>query len=223
MDYLFLSISIANTLGHHTGLHRIKTEYIWHVYFYILMIYVWKTEMFPYNSSIFFIFDLYNHMIKNKLGLFIILHHSFVLLQNVVSIFKNPFDMRAIHITSLFEISSIPIALFHMGYISKPIYNILYSYSFIFVRLLYFNHEMYKLYMTDSESINNTTIFFLIIFNFMNCGIAWKMKLVPKLFGWRPAIQSFFRPIAAGLIASLNAGLKCLSVLYPSIIISDCI
>ena len=90
MDYLFLSTSIANTLGHHTGLHRIKTEYIWHVYFYILTIYVWKTEMLPYNSSIFFIFDLYNHMLKNKLGIFTIFHHSLALLLNVVSIFKNP-------------------------------------------------------------------------------------------------------------------------------------
>jgi hypothetical protein len=61
--------------------------------------------------------------------------------------------------------------------------------------------------MTDSESINNTTTAFLILLNIMNCGIVWKMKLVPKLFGWLPAIQSCFRPIAAGLIASLSAGL----------------
>ena len=200
MDYLFLSTSIANTLGHHTGLHRIKTEYIWHVYFYILTIYVWKTEMLPYNSSIFFIFDLYNHMLKNKLGIFTIFHHSLAVLLNVVSIFKNPFHRRAMDIASLYEISSIPIALFHMGYISKPIYNILFSYSFIFIRLFYFNHEMYKLYMTDSESINNTTIIFSIILNIMNCGIVWKMKIVPKLFGWLPAIQNYFRPIVTTLL-----------------------
>ena len=192
MDYVFLFVSLLNTLCHHVGLHKTKTENIWHIYFYILMICWWKTDIVRYNSSVFFIMDVYNYIITNKLTRFTIFHHSLSLILNIFSIIKNPFHRRAVDLVCFYEISTIPLALFEMGYISKPIYNIIFSYSFIFIRLIYFNHEMYKLYLTEGESINNTTIIFSILLNIMNCGIAWKMKLVQKLFAIRPAIQNCF-------------------------------
>ena len=156
------------------------------------MIYGWKTEMVNYNSSIYFILDAYNDVINNRLTRFTIFHHLMAIILNMLSLFKNAFHNRAIDLISLYEISTIPLALFEMGHISKPIYNILFSYSFIFVRLFYFNYEMYKLYLTDSESINNTTAVSFFVVNIMNCGIAWKMKLVQKLFTIRPAIEYLY-------------------------------
>jgi len=196
IDYTFLTTSIVNTLCHRTGLHRKKTEYIWNIYFYILVIYWWKTEMIPYNSVLFFILEAHNEAINNKLTRFTIFHHSFGIILNMFAILKNPFHRRVMDLACFVEISSISLSLFHMGYISKSVYNTLFSYSFIFVRLFYFNYEMYKLYLTDSESINNTTIIFSALLNIMNCGIAWKMKLVQKLFGIRPFIQTCVRPAA---------------------------
>ena len=92
-------------------------------------------------------------------------------------------DNKIIELGVLQEISSIPLLLFHMGYISKPVYNILFSYSFIFVRLVYYNYTMYNTYLTNSRIFTNTVIIFYILMNMMNFGIAWKMKLVQKLFG----------------------------------------
>ena len=89
------------------------------------------------------------------------------------------------------ELSSISLVLFYMGYIPKPIYNILFSYSFIFFRLIYPNYEAYKLYLTDSAMVTNIDILSYMLLNIMNSGIAWKMKLVPKLFGFRPVIELF--------------------------------
>jgi hypothetical protein len=194
MDYLFIFISLVNTLCHYKRLHTKKTEYIWSIYFYILMIYWWKTEMVKHNLSIYFILDAYNEVINNKLTRFTIFHHLLGIILNMLSLFKNAFHDREIDLISLYEISSIPLMLFYMGYISKPIYNILFSYSFIFVRLIYFNYGMYNLYLTNGGVLSNTTTAFLILLNIMNCGITWKMKLVQKLFGIRPFIQACVRP-----------------------------
>jgi hypothetical protein len=78
-----------------------------------------------------------------------------------------------------------------MGYIPKPIYNILFSYSFIFVRLFYFNYIAYNAYLEDYSMFNNVIIGFYIFLNTMNVGIAWKMKLFQKLFAIRPVIELF--------------------------------
>jgi hypothetical protein len=98
-------------------------------------------------------------------------------------------DNKIIEFGGLQEISTIPLTLFHMGYISKPIYNILFSYSFVFVRLIYYNYLMYCFYLTDSHIFNNITIIFYILMNLTNIGIVWKMKLVQKIFGIRSDIK----------------------------------
>ena len=76
-----------------------------------------------------------------------------------------------------------------MGYLPKPVYNIIFSYSFIFVRLFYYNYATYMAYLADVNIFNRLSTCFYIIMNITNVGIALQMKLVPKLFGWRAAID----------------------------------
>ena len=191
IDYIFLTTSLLNTLCHHAGLHKKKTEYIWNIYFYILVTYWWKTEIVPLNSIIYFILDIYNCILNNTLSRFYIFHHSLAILISMINIFIKPWHERLVDLVCCYEISSIPLMLFYSGYISKPVYNLVFSYSFLFIRLFYFNHQLYKEYLINTDIMNNYTIIFMTILNIMNCGIAWKMKLVQKLFAIRPVIDLF--------------------------------
>ena len=109
----------------------------------------------------------------------------------MINIFIKPWHNRIIVVMCYQEISSIPLVLFFMGYIPKPVYNLVFSYSFIFIRLFYSNHQLYKEYLINNNIMNNYTIIFMTLFNIMNVGIAWKMKLVQKLFAIRPVIDLF--------------------------------
>ena len=156
------------------NLHTKKSSYLFKIYYYIMAAIIWKGDILLYNSLIYFITDLFNETILTML---------------LLTLFTDILNIKVGQLLGSCELSSIPLALFHMGYIPKPIYNLVFSYSFIGVRLIYYNYTMYMLYLTDRELFTNTVIGFYTLFNIMNCGIAWKMKLVQKLFAIRPAID----------------------------------
>ena len=152
---------------------------------------IWRGDVLVNNFLLYFTTDLFNSFILKKLNPFTVFHHIFINVILLISKYTNMINNKIIDISWIFEVSSIPLALYHMGYISKPIYNILFSYSFILMRLIYYNYTMYKAYLINRGLFTNTVIGFYILLNIMNCGIAWKMKLVQKLFAIRPAIEYF--------------------------------
>ena len=151
--------------------------------------FIWRGDVLVNNFLLYFTTDLFNEIIRKRHTPFIIFHHIFMIIIMLTSKFTNTFNNKLIDMTTIFELSSIPLVLFYMGYISKPIYNLLFSYTFILMRLMYFNYIIYNEYLTNRWLFTNTTILFYILVNIMNCGIAWKMRLVQKLFGIRPAID----------------------------------
>ena len=155
-----------------------------------MSIILWEGDLVIYNCLIYFISDLLSDIISQKLKIFTIYHHTvccIIIYLNRIGIMDN----KIIELGVLQEISSIPLSLFHMDYISKPVYNILFSYSFIAVRLIYYNYSMYNVYLINGDIFNNITISFYILMNLTNIGIVWKMKLVQKLFAIRPVIDLF--------------------------------
>lgn len=151
--------------------------------------FIWRGDVLVNNFLLYFTTDLFNEIIRKRHTPFIIFHHILMIIIMLTSKFTNTFNNKLIDMTTIFELSSIPLVLFYMGYISKPIYNLLFSYTFILMRLMYFNYIIYNAYLTNRWLFTNTTILFYILVNIMNCGIAWKMRLVQKLFGIRPAID----------------------------------
>lgn len=150
---------------------------------------VWKGEILNNNCIIYFSTDLLNEIITKRVTSFVKFHHILMIIFMLISKLSNEINSRLIDISLIFELSSIPLSLFYMGYIPKPIYNLLFSYIFIFIRLIYFNYNMYMAYLEDKTLYTNTAIVVYSLLNIMNCGIAWKMNLVPKLFGGRSVIE----------------------------------
>ena len=150
---------------------------------------IWEEDLFLYNSLLYFITDLFNETISKRLTKFNLFHHMLMLTMLLLALFTDILNIKVGQLLGSCELSSIPLALFCMGYIPKPIYNLVFSYSFIGVRLLYVNYILYNAYLTDSSIFTNTNILFCSLVAIMNCGIAWKMKLVQKLFVIRPAID----------------------------------
>ena len=150
---------------------------------------IWEEDLFLYNSLLYFITDLFNETISKRLTKFILFHHMLMLTMLLLALFTDILNIKVGQLLGTCELSSIPLVLFHMGYIPKPIYNLVFSYSFIGVRLIYVNYILYNAYLTNSSIFTNTNILFCSLVGIMNCGIAWKMKLVQKLFVIRPAID----------------------------------
>ena len=150
---------------------------------------IWEEDLFLYNSLLYFITDLFNETISKRLTKFNLFHHMLMLTMLLLALFTDILNIKVGQLLGSCELSSIPLALFCMGYIPKPIYNLVFSYSFIGVRLIYVNYILYNAYLTDSSIFTNTNILFCSLVAIMNCGIAWKMKLVQKLFVIRPAID----------------------------------
>ena len=153
---------------------------------------VWRGDLLINRFLMHFTTDLLNDIISKRVTAFTIFHHTLMIIFMLMSKLTGMPNSKLIDLSAIFELTSIPLVLFYMEYIPKHIYNILFSYSFIFFRLIYFNYTMYKAYLTDSPLFNNCAIIVYIILNIMNCGIAWKMKLVQKLFGVRPVIDLFY-------------------------------
>jgi hypothetical protein len=191
MSTVFYILTCLHTLCNCFDLHVTKTEELWHIYFYIMGVTVWRGDTVVYNCLIYFITDLFNSIILKNLKIFTIYHHTaccILIYLNRIGIMDN----KIIELGVLQEISSIPLSLFHMGYISKPVYNILFSYSFIAVRLIYYNYSIYNAYLINGDIFNNITISFYILMNLTNIGIVWKMKLVQKLLGIRSDIECLY-------------------------------
>lgn len=180
-----------NILCNCCNLHTNKTLYLFNIYFYIMSALVWKGGGLINNALIYFITDLFNDKVSNKLTNFTVFHHTSTIILFLIYKLTNYINIKLIELCMIFEISSIPLVLFYMGYIPKPVYNIVFSYSFIFVRLIYFNYTAYNMYLDDYIMFNNQIIGIYIFLNTMNVGIAWKMKLVQKLFAIRPVIDLF--------------------------------
>ena len=189
MSLLYYIGTCLNILCNCRNLHSKKTMFLFHVYFYIMAALVWKGEILNNNCIIFFSTDLLNEIITKRVTSFLKFHHILMIIFMLISKLSNEINSRLIDISLIFELSSIPLSLFYMGYIPKPIYNLLFSYSFIFIRLVYFNYNMYMAYLEDKNLYTNTAIVVYSFLNIMNCGIAWKMKLFSKLFAVRPAID----------------------------------
>ena len=153
---------------------------------------IWKGEILNNNCIIFFSTDLLNEIITKRVTSFLKFHHILMIIFMLISKLTIAINSRLVDISAIFELSSIPLSLFYMGYIPKPIYNLLFSYSFIFIRLVYFNYNMYIAYLEDKTLYTNTAIVVYSFLNIMNCGIAWKMKLFQKLFGIRSDIKCLY-------------------------------
>ena len=147
---------------------------------------VWKGEILNNNCIIFFSTDLLNEIITKRVTSFLKFHHILMIIFLLISKLTNALNSRLVDISLIFELSSIPLVLFYMGYLPKHIYNLVFSYSFIFIRFIYFNYNMYMAYLEDKTLYTNTAIVVYSLVNIMNCGIAWKMKLFSKLFAVRP-------------------------------------
>lgn len=178
------------------NLHTTKTYYLFHIYFYIMSAHVWKGDGLVNHVLIHFITDLLNEKVSNKLTNFTVFHHTSMIIIFLIYKLTNYINIKLIELCMVYELSTIPLTLFYMGYISKPIYNIIFSYTFIAVRLIYFNYTIYNAYLEDYSMFNTLIIGIYIFLNTMNIGIAWKMKLVQKLFGIHPFIQACVRPAA---------------------------
>ena len=189
MNLIYYTGICSNILYNYYNLHTTRTMYLFHIYFYTMIVLVWRGELLVNNFLIHFITDLFNEFISKRLTTFTIFHHTLVSIICLVTKLSSTINIKFIDLCAIYEISTIPRALFEMGHISKPVYNILFSYSFIFIRLIYFNYTMYNTYLSNSAIFTNTVIIFYILMNVMNFGIAWKMKLVQKLF----VIQSCLR------------------------------
>ena len=163
--------------------------YLLHLYSFTMIAVIWKGDIFLYNCILYFIADLFNETISKRLTKFNLFHHVLMLTMILMTLFTDIINVKFGELLAIFELSSIPLVLFYMGYISKPIYNLVFSYSFVCVRLIYYNYTMYMLYLTDRELFTNTVIGFYTLLNVMNFGIVWKMRLVQKLFAIRPAID----------------------------------
>ena len=150
---------------------------------------IWDGDLLVTNSLIYLFTDLFNEKTSKRLNNFTIYHHLMCIIASLMNKFTGAVDSKIIKITCLQELSTIPLGLFYMGYISKPIYNLVFSYTFIFVRLVCYNYGMYSLYLTDDTMNNNTTIACAILMNLTNLGVILKMKLFQKLFAFRPAID----------------------------------
>lgn len=150
---------------------------------------VWKGDLLVNNFLLYFTTDLFNELISKRLTKFNTFHHILMIIIMLISKLTTMNIYKLIDLSAIFELSSILLALFYMGYISKPIYNLVFSYSFISVRLIYYNYAMYQLYLEDTSLFNNITISFYILLNIMNCGIVLQMRLIQKVFAFRPAID----------------------------------
>ena len=193
MSLLYYITTVLNITCHHYKLHTKKTVYMWNLYFYIMSALVWRGNMLSSNCFIYFMADLTNEIISNKLNFFTIYHHLTSMTLILLNKLTSNMDNKMIELGCLQELSTIPLVLFYMGYLPKHIYNLVFSYSFIFIRLFYYNYETYKAYLTDGRIFNKLSTSFYILMNLTNIGIAWKMKLVPKLFSGRPAIEYLLR------------------------------
>ena len=189
MNLLYYIATLLNLVCNHYKLHTTKTKYIWNLYFYIMSALIWKGNMLSTNCFIYFMADLANEIISKRLNFFTVYHHmtsmTLILLNKLTPNMHN----KIIELGCKQELSSISLVLFYMGYLPKPVYNIIFSYSFIFVRLFYYNYATYMAYLADGHIFNRLSTCFYIIMNITNVGIALQMKLVPKLFGWRAAID----------------------------------
>lgn len=193
MDIIFYSITVLNTLCHYYNLHTKKTLFIWNIYFYIMAPFVWSDDVIPYNSLLYFIGDFINDKLLKRLTSFTIFHHISCILICLSTIINNIVDTKLFKLTSIQEVSNIVMALFYMGYIPKPIYNILFSFSFFSFRLFYYNYAIYGLYLSNKDVFSVVTWGAVLLSNIINCGIVWKMRLVQKLFGGRAAIEYLLR------------------------------
>ena len=149
----------------------------------------WEGDLVVYNCLIYFITDLLTDIFIKKTQIFYIYHHISCIIVIYLNKTTSLVDNKIIELGVLQELSTISLSLFHMGYISKPVYNIIFPYSFIFVRFIYYNYAIYCALMADRHIFNNVTISFYILMNLTNIGIAWKMKLVQKAI--RPVIDLF--------------------------------
>ena len=189
MDIIYYSVTTINTLCHYFNLHTKKTLYLWNIYFYIMAPFVWNDDIIPYNSLLYFIADLVNDKLLKRLTKFTMFHHISCILICLLTVLSNIIDNKISKLTTIQEVSSIVLALFYMEYLPKPIYNILFSFSFISFRLFYYNYTIYCLYLSNKDIFSLMAWGAILLSNVINCGIAWKMKLVPKLFGIRAAID----------------------------------
>ena len=189
MSLLYYITTVLNIACNHYKLHTKKTLYLWNLYFYIMSALVWKGNMLSSNCFIYFMADLTNEIISKKLNFFTVYHHLTSMTLILINKLTSKMDNKIIELGCLQELTTIPLVLFYMGYLPKHIYNLVFSYSFIFVRFIYYNYETYKAYITDGHIFNKLSTSFYILMNITNLGIALQMNLVPKLFGWRPAIE----------------------------------
>ena len=154
--------------------------------------FVWNDDIIPYNSLLYFIGDFINDKLLKRLTNFTIFHHISCILICLSTIINNIVDNKIFKLTTIQEVSNIILSLFYMGYISKPIYNILFSFSFIFFRLFYFNYSIYSLYLSNKDVFSVVAWCAILLSNIINCGITWKMRLVQKLFAIRSAIDYLY-------------------------------
>lgn len=192
MSLVYYIVTCLNTLCHYFNLHTKKTVFIWNIYFYIMTPFVWSDDIIPYNTLLYFIVDLINEKISNNLTKFYIFHHTSCILICLITILTGSVDNKIFKLTTIQEVSSIVLSLFYMGYISKPIYNILFSFSFISFRLFYYNYTICSLYLSNKDVFSVVAWGAILLSNIINCGIVWKMRLVQKLFGGRAAIEYLF-------------------------------
>jgi hypothetical protein len=188
MSLVYYIGTCLNILCYCCNLHTTKTEHLWCIYYFITAALVWKGDLLVYNSFIFLFADLLIDTISKRLKIFTIYHHTLSIIF-LINTYTGIVDTKLVELGLIQELSSVPLKLFHMGYISKPIYNLLFSYSFIFIRIICYNYFSYITYLTNRDIFNNSVLVFYTIMNITNIGIIWKMKLVQKLFAIRPAID----------------------------------
>ena len=189
MSTLYYIVTCLNILCNCCNLHTKKTMYLFTVYFDIMASFIWKGDIIINNALIYFFSDLFNEIVSKRITKFTIFHHTLLIIIILNSKLTSIINIKLVEACSIQELSGIILVLFYMGYLPKPLYNLIFSYTFIAVRLIYYNYTMYKLYLEDTSLFNNTVIGFYILLNIMNCGIVWKMRLVQKLFIIRPAID----------------------------------
>ena len=127
---------------------------------------VWRGDLLINRFLMHFTTDLLNDIISKRVTTFTRFHHTLMIIFMLMSKLTGMPDSKLIDLSAIFELSSIPLVLFYM--------------------------YMYKAYLTDKSLFNNYSLTSFLILNIMNCGIAWKMKLVQKLFGIRPVIDLFY-------------------------------
>ena len=151
-----------------------------HLYFMIITSFYWRNEQLADAFCIYFILDFIFQKLNQSLSSFTIFHHSLGLL-TCYFYYIGYFCPEILNISSLFEVSTIIMCLYDLGYLSEKLYKKFFAFTFILFRLLISNSLLiYTIYNGHCE-ITILSGIILTTFTLLNLAITYSLNLIPNL------------------------------------------